>query len=81
MRTGDIIKFGKYEIEFTFESSNISNDIKTERLLMKMDLNQNNSFGININQIYDSIEINQNNKNIKDGKISLVNENENLIQK
>ena len=75
LRSGDKIKFGKYEIEFTFESSNKLNDTKTEGELMKMDLNNKNSFGINNNQIYDSIEMNQNN-NIKDGKISLVNENE-----
>ena len=78
LRTGDKIKFGKYEIEFTFESSNVLNDTKTEGELMKMDkmdLNEN-SFGVNNNQIYDSIEVNQNNQNIKDGKISLVNENE-----
>ena len=67
LRNGDKIKFGKCEIEYIFESQNVLNDTKTEP-----DLNQN-QIGIN-NQIYDSIELN--NKNIKDGKISLVNENE-----
>ena len=72
LRNGDKIKFGKYEIEYIFESQNIINDTKTEPEI-NIELNQNNSIGIN-KQIYDSIELN--NKNIKDGKISLVNENE-----
>ena len=76
LRTGDKIKFGKYEKEYIFESSNLLNDTKTEQELNNTELNQNtNSIKIN-NQIYDSLEMNQVNKNIKDGKISLVNENE-----
>ena len=76
LRTGDKIKFGKYEKEYIFESSNLLNDTKTEPELNNMEINQNvNSIGMN-NQIYDSIEMNQVNRNIKDGKISLVNENE-----
>ena len=75
LRTGDKIKFGKSEIEYIFESSNLLNDTKTEPELIN-ELHQNSN-----NQIYDSIEMNQNNNNnnnmnFKDGKISLVNENE-----
>ncbi len=82
LRTGDKIKFGKCETEYIFESSNLINDTKTEPELMN-ELNQNINYIGSSNQIYDSIEINQNNNNninnnmnFKDGKISLVNENE-----
>ena len=75
LRTGDKIIFGKCDIEYIFESSNVLNDTKTEPELMN-ELNQNSNFVCTSNQMYDSIEMNQNTKTIKDGKISLVNENE-----
>ena len=73
LRTGDKIQFGKYEIDFIFESFHLSNDTKTEPDLA-MELNKN-SFGIN-NQMIDSIQYDQYNRAFKDEKINLVNENE-----
>ena len=73
LRTGDKIQFGKYEIDFIFESFHLSNDTKTEPDLA-MELNKN-SFGMN-NQMIDSIQYDQYNRAFKDEKINLVNENE-----
>ena len=73
LRTGDKIQFGKYEIDFIFESFHLSNDTKTEPDLA-MELNKN-SFGMN-NQMIDSLQFDQYNRPFKDGKINLVNENE-----
>ena len=71
LRTGDKIKFGKYDMEYIFESSNILNDTKTENEI-NTQLSQNMN---EINEQKDETTIIENNK-IKDGKISLVNENE-----
>jgi len=73
LRTGDKIQFGKYEVDFIFESFHLSNDTKTEPDLA-MELNKN-SFGMN-NQMIDSLQFDQYNRPFKDGKINLVNENE-----
>ena len=73
LRTGDKIQFGKYEMDFIFESFHLSNDTKTEPDLA-MELNKN-SFGMN-NQMIDSLQFDQYNRPFKDGKINLVNENE-----
>ena len=70
LRTGDKITFGKYEIVYTFESSNMLNDTKTEQEIT-IKLSQN----LNEKDELSNTDINNNNK-IKDGKISLVNENE-----
>ena len=71
LRTGDKIKFGKYEVEYIFESSNLLNDTKTEKeILTQLSQNMNE-----INEQKDEITHIEKN-NIKDGKISLVNENE-----
>ena len=71
LRTGDKIKFGNYDIEYTFESSNMLNDTKTEQEIT-VKLSQN------INEINEENEemSHKDNNIIKDGKISLVNENE-----
>ena len=73
LRTGDKIQFGKYEIDFIFESFHLSNDTKTEPDLA-MELNKN-SFGMN-NQMNEYLQFDQFNRPFKDGKINLVNENE-----
>ena len=73
LRTGDKIQFGKYEIDFIFESFHLSNDTKTEPDLA-MELNKN-SFGMN-NQMNEYMQFDQYNRPFKDGKINLVNENE-----
>ena len=68
LRTGDKIKFGKYEAEYIFESSNLLNDTKTEKeILTQLSQNMNE-----INEQKDEITHIEKN-NIKDGKISLVN--------
>jgi len=73
LRTGDKIQFGKYEVDFIFESSHLSNDTKTEPDLA-MELNKNS---VHNNQMVDDLlKYGQYNKPFKDGKISLVNENE-----
>ena len=71
LRTGDKIKFGNYDVEYTFESSNMLNDTKTEQEIT-VKLSQN------INEINEENEemSHKDNNIIKDGKISLVNENE-----
>ena len=72
LRTGDKIKFGKYDIEYIFESSNMLNDTKTEQeITMKLSENLNEK-----NEQKDEISRTETNNIIKDGKISLVNENE-----
>ena len=72
LRTGDKIKFGKCDIEYIFESSNILNDTKTEQeITMKLSENLNEK-----NEQKDEISRTETNNIIKDGKISLVNENE-----
>ena len=72
LRTGDKITFGKYDTEYTFESSNMLNDTKTEpEITIKLSKNLNE-----INEQKDELSHNDNNSKIKDGKISLVNENE-----
>ena len=69
LRTGDKIKFGKYDIEYIFESANMLNDTKTEQeITMKL--------SENINEQKEEISHTETNNIIKDGKISLVNENE-----
>ena len=73
LRNGDKIKFGKYEINFVFESSHLENETKTD--LEQMELNKN-SIGENNNQMINSFQFIQYNKSFKDGKISLVNEKE-----
>ena len=73
LRNGDKIKFGKYEIDFVFESSHLENETKTD--LEQMELNKN-SIGENNNQMINSFQFIQYNKSFKDGKISLVNEKE-----
>ena len=72
LRTGDKIQFGKYEIDFIFESFHLSNDTKTEPDLA-MELNKNS---IDNNQMIEPLQFNQYNRPFKDGKINLVNENE-----
>ncbi len=71
LRTGDKIKFGKYDLEYVFESSNMVNDTKTEQEI-------NTQLSQNLNEINEQKEELSHNENniIKDGKISLVNENE-----
>ena len=71
LRTGDKIKFGKYDLEYVFESSNMVNDTKTEQEI-------NTQLSQNLNEINEQKEeLSHNEDNIiKDGKISLVNENE-----
>ena len=72
LRTGDKIKFGKCDIEYIFESSNMLNDTKTEQeITMKLSENLNEK-----NEQKDEISRTETNNIIKDGKISLVNENE-----
>ena len=76
LRTGDKIQFGKYEIDFIFESFHLSNDTKTEPDLA-MELNKN-SFGMN-NQMIDSIQYDQYNRAFKDEKINhFQNKNNNI---
>ena len=71
LRTGDKIKFGNCDIEYIFESSNMLNDTKTEQeITLKISQNINE-----INEQKEEIS-NTDNNIIKDGKISLVNENE-----
>ena len=71
LRTGDKIKFGKYDLQYVFESSNMINDTKTEQEI-------NTQLSHNLNEINEQKEeLSHNEDNIiKDGKISLVNENE-----
>ena len=71
LRTGDKIKFGKYDLQYVFESSNMINDTKTEQEI-------NTQLSQNLNEINEQKEeLSHNEENIiKDGKISLVNENE-----
>ena len=71
LRTGDKIKFGKYDLQYVFESSNMINDTKTEQEI-------NTQLSQNLNEINEQKEeLSHNEDNIiKDGKISLVNENE-----
>ena len=71
LRTGDKIKFGKYDLEYVFESSNMINETKTEQEI-------NTQLSQNLNEINEQKEeLSHNEDNIiKDGKISLVNENE-----
>ena len=72
LRTGDKIKFGKYDIEYIFESANMLNDTKTEQeITMKLSENINEQ-----NEQKEEISHTETNNIIKDGKISLVNENE-----
>ena len=72
LRTGDKIKFGKYDIEYIFESANMLNDTKTEQeITMKLSENINEQ-----NEQKEEISQTETNNIIKDGKISLVNENE-----
>ena len=72
LRTGDKIKFGKCDIEYIFESSNMLNDTKTEQeITMKLSENLNEKY-----EQKDEISRTETNNIIKDGKISLVNENE-----
>ena len=72
LRTGDKIKFGRCDIEYVYESSNMLNDTKTEQeITMKLSENLNEK-----NEQKDEISHNETNNIIKDGKISLVNENE-----
>ena len=72
LRTGDKIKFGKYDIEYIFESSNMLNDTKTEQeITMKLSENLNDK-----KDQKEEISHTETNNIIKDGKISLVNENE-----
>ena len=72
LRTGDKIKFGKCDIEYIFESTNMLNDTKTEQeITMKLSENLNEK-----NEQKDEISRTETNNIIKDGKISLVNENE-----
>ena len=72
LRSGDKIKFGKYDIEYIFESANMLNDTKTEQeITMKLSENINEQ-----NEQKEEISHTETNNIIKDGKISLVNENE-----
>ena len=72
LRSGDKIKFGKYDIEYIFESANMLNDTKTEQeITMKLSDNINEQ-----NEQKEEISHTETNNIIKDGKISLVNENE-----
>ena len=72
LRTGGKIKFGRCDIEYVYESSNMLNDTKTEQeITMKLSENLNEK-----NEQKDEISHNETNNIIKDGKISLVNENE-----
>ena len=72
LRTGDKIKFGKYDMEYIFESANMLNDTKTEQeITMKLSENINEQ-----NEQKEEISHTETNNIIKDGKISLVNENE-----
>jgi len=73
LRNGDKIKFGKYEIDFIFESTHLENETKTDQEPMK--LNQN-SIGMNNEQMINSLQDVQYNKSFKDGKINIVNKNE-----
>ena len=74
LRTGDKIKFGKFDLEYIFESSNSSDDTKTEKEIINEEYDINNNDISNQNDLV-NLESNNNNA-IKDGKISLVNENE-----
>ena len=71
LRTGDKIKFGKYDLEYIFESPNMENDTKTEQEI-------NTQLSQNLNEINEQKEelFHKEDNIIKDGKISLVNENE-----
>ena len=72
LRSGDKIKFGKYDMEYIFESANMLNDTKTEQeITMKLSENINEQ-----NEQKEEISHTETNNIIKDGKISLVNENE-----
>ena len=72
LRSGDKIKFGKYDIEYIFESANMLNDTKTEQeITMKLSENINEQ-----NEQKEEISHTETNNIIKDGKISLLNENE-----
>ena len=73
LRNGDKIKFGKYEINFIFESSHLENETKTD--MEQIELNKN-SIGMNNNQMINSFQFVQKNKSFKNGKINLVNEKE-----
>ena len=73
LRNGDKIKFGKYEINFIFESSHLENETKTDK--EQIELNKN-SIGMNNNQMINSFQFVQKNKSFKNGKINLVNEKE-----
>ena len=73
LRNGDKIRFGKYEIDFIFESSHLENETKID--LEQMELNQN-SIGMKYNQMIESLQYVQHNKSFKDGKINLINEKE-----